>query len=242
MPRSVHVTLTLLAAFITASAHAIPVTTSFTAITSGGGPISGAITWEAASPTAPIEALTSVDLTIAGHTYALEELGFLSPFFESPSGATDLIGATVSGLLQVNEGVDDFWLLFDRSNPAPLQLLYASSTAPGGASSSFASFSITEGRAFAFAPESLTNAVPEPSTLALFAAGLAGLVCGRRRRQSTRAPAGCCDSFIGKHATAHFHNTAHPVMRSLEPGESWDWCYVGQAGFELAEPAPVGRR
>jgi uncharacterized UBP type Zn finger protein len=49
---------------------------------------------------------------------------------------------------------------------------------------------------------------------------------------------GCCDSSIGKHATKHFHRTKHPVMRSLEPGESWAWCYVDAVGFELAEPAP----
>jgi uncharacterized UBP type Zn finger protein len=53
---------------------------------------------------------------------------------------------------------------------------------------------------------------------------------------------GCCDDSIGKHATGHFHETAHPVMRSLEPGESWAWCYVDQVGFELADPAPVRRR
>jgi hypothetical protein len=49
---------------------------------------------------------------------------------------------------------------------------------------------------------------------------------------------GCCDSSIGKHATKHFHRTKHPVMRSLEPGESWAWCYADNVGFELAEPAP----
>jgi uncharacterized UBP type Zn finger protein len=49
---------------------------------------------------------------------------------------------------------------------------------------------------------------------------------------------GCCDSSIGKHATRHFHGTQHPVMRSLEPGESWGWCYVDGVGFELAAPAP----
>lgn len=49
---------------------------------------------------------------------------------------------------------------------------------------------------------------------------------------------GCCDSSIGKHATKHFHRTQHPVMRSLEPGESWGWCYADNVGFELAEPAP----
>ena len=37
---------------------------------------------------------------------------------------------------------------------------------------------------------------------------------------------GCCDSSVNKHATAHFHETEHPVMRSIEPGEAWRWCYV----------------
>ena len=39
---------------------------------------------------------------------------------------------------------------------------------------------------------------------------------------------GCCDSSVGKHATEHFHNTRHPVMRSYEPGETWRWCFVDQ--------------
>jgi CPA1 family monovalent cation:H+ antiporter len=37
---------------------------------------------------------------------------------------------------------------------------------------------------------------------------------------------GCCDSSVGKHATGHFHETDHPVMRSIEPGEAWRWCFV----------------
>jgi CPA1 family monovalent cation:H+ antiporter len=37
---------------------------------------------------------------------------------------------------------------------------------------------------------------------------------------------GCCDSSLRKHATRHFHNTLHPVMRSHEPGEAWLWCFV----------------
>ncbi|HET7460356.1 MAG TPA: cation:proton antiporter [Longimicrobium sp.] len=39
---------------------------------------------------------------------------------------------------------------------------------------------------------------------------------------------GCCDDSRNRHATAHFHATAHPVMRSIEPGERWGWCYVDQ--------------
>jgi len=37
---------------------------------------------------------------------------------------------------------------------------------------------------------------------------------------------GCCDSSKNKHATKHFHATKHPLVRSIEPGESWIWCYV----------------
>lgn len=37
---------------------------------------------------------------------------------------------------------------------------------------------------------------------------------------------GCCDASPGKHSTAHFHETSHPVVRSAEPGEHWRWCYV----------------
>ena len=36
---------------------------------------------------------------------------------------------------------------------------------------------------------------------------------------------GCCDSSPNRHATKHFHQTTHPIVRSLEPGEDWGWCY-----------------
>lgn len=39
---------------------------------------------------------------------------------------------------------------------------------------------------------------------------------------------GCCDSSPGRHAERHFSTTAHPVMRSFEPGEIWRWCYVDE--------------
>ena len=39
---------------------------------------------------------------------------------------------------------------------------------------------------------------------------------------------GCCDSSKNRHATKHFHATKHPVMRSVEPGERWGWCYVDE--------------
>ncbi|WP_229051491.1 Na+/H+ antiporter [Aeromicrobium sp. Leaf350] len=39
---------------------------------------------------------------------------------------------------------------------------------------------------------------------------------------------GCCDSSEGRHATQHFHDSGHPVMRSFEPGEAWRWCFVDE--------------
>jgi uncharacterized UBP type Zn finger protein len=42
---------------------------------------------------------------------------------------------------------------------------------------------------------------------------------------------GCCDSSRNRHATKHFHATGHPVMKSLEPGEDWGWCYVDEVQF-----------
>jgi uncharacterized UBP type Zn finger protein len=39
---------------------------------------------------------------------------------------------------------------------------------------------------------------------------------------------GCCDSSKNKHATKHFRQSQHPLVRSIEPGESWVWCYVDE--------------
>jgi uncharacterized UBP type Zn finger protein len=39
---------------------------------------------------------------------------------------------------------------------------------------------------------------------------------------------GCCDSSKNKHATKHFHHSKHPLIRSIEPGEEWVWCYVDE--------------
>ena len=36
----------------------------------------------------------------------------------------------------------------------------------------------------------------------------------------------CCDSSPNRHAQAHFHETGHPIMRSVEPGENWGWCFL----------------
>lgn len=43
---------------------------------------------------------------------------------------------------------------------------------------------------------------------------------------------GCCDSSPNKHATKHYHRTKHPIVQSLEPGETWMWCYPDELFME----------
>ena len=44
---------------------------------------------------------------------------------------------------------------------------------------------------------------------------------------------GCCDNSPNRHATAHYHSSSHPIIRSVEPGEDWSWCYVDELMFRL---------
>jgi uncharacterized UBP type Zn finger protein len=59
---------------------------------------------------------------------------------------------------------------------------------------------------------------------------------------------GCCDSSPNKHATAHADAMGHPIIRSLQPGEVWSWCYVDEVLMRIPEvqgetripPSPLG--
>ena len=49
---------------------------------------------------------------------------------------------------------------------------------------------------------------------------------------------GCCDNSPHRHATAHWHATTHPLIRSFEPGEDWWWCYADELMFEIPSASP----
>ena len=53
------------------------------------------------------------------------------------------------------------------------------------------------------------------------------LVCGH---------VGCCDSSPNKHASKHFRSSGDAVMRSIEPGEDWGYCFVDDAWVEGLPP------
>ncbi len=46
---------------------------------------------------------------------------------------------------------------------------------------------------------------------------------------------GCCDDSPSKHATAHARSAEHPIIRSLEPGEQWSWCFLDEVGMVLPQ-------
>jgi uncharacterized UBP type Zn finger protein len=59
---------------------------------------------------------------------------------------------------------------------------------------------------------------------------------------------GCCDDSPGRHASAHAAATDHPIIRSIEPGEDWSWCFVDEVGMRIPQvhgapripPSPMG--
>ena len=46
---------------------------------------------------------------------------------------------------------------------------------------------------------------------------------------------GCCDDSPSRHATAHAQAADHPLIRSLEPGETWSWCYEDEVMMVISE-------
>jgi uncharacterized UBP type Zn finger protein len=46
---------------------------------------------------------------------------------------------------------------------------------------------------------------------------------------------GCCDDSPNRHATAHANSSEHPIIRSLQPGEDWCWCFLDDLAMRIPE-------
>ena len=161
---------------ISFNAYAIPVKMEFTL---GGSNFfindprilfSGTFIWDAASVNSPIRSLLSVDLTIDGHTYTLEEIGFAS----TDSFPVDIIGGLAGGGIgQFTSGTDDFSIDWDRPTSSPRSFSWTTANDPNSwfhqNSIGFSKFNI------AAVP------VPLPSAFPLMLGGLAGLGLTRCR-------------------------------------------------------------
>jgi hypothetical protein len=46
---------------------------------------------------------------------------------------------------------------------------------------------------------------------------------------------GCCDDSPNRHASRHAGAVDHPIIRSLEPGEDWSWCFKDQLAMVIPQ-------
>ena len=44
---------------------------------------------------------------------------------------------------------------------------------------------------------------------------------------------GCCDSSPNRHASRHAASAGHPIIRSIEPGEEWSYCFVDDVAMVI---------
>ena len=160
--------------------HAIPFTFTFEAsgfvreadptVPPPDDPVSGSISYDAAAQRAPIDSLTSLNLTIDGHTYDVGEVGFLlTGAGEQVVGAIVQAGA-VFGPDRVRTGRNDFLVQWDPATLTLQRFVYASENVED---TTFSATTLTSG-----------NPVSEPATLplAVLATGLIAVFAGKRRK------------------------------------------------------------
>lgn len=130
-------------------------------------PITGSLVYEASSAAGQITAINSINLTIAGHTYTLAEVGFVS------TASSNLIGGLVSGPSTVAvSGADDFFITWEIDGGSFVNFAYHVARID----STF----LTETGQARIAP--VVTGVAAPAPWLLLTAGLAGLGFCRRRR------------------------------------------------------------
>jgi hypothetical protein len=147
-------------------------------------PVIGSIVWEADDIHSPILSFDSIDLTLDGHSYSINEIGYISDLATSPPH--DAIGGILNGTGIIDNQTDDFWITWDRNSLQPVDFMYTSSQESG-----FWYSSVYDPDTENFTAFSIMS-VPEPSSISLASLILLGF-CVRHvqcRRRSIQTPIG----------------------------------------------------
>jgi hypothetical protein len=137
-------------------------------------PVVGTIVYQATGIHDPIQSFDSISMTIDGHSYAADELGY----YRFPTPAWDMIGGLTGGVDTLHNQTDDFIIRWYRDSLTPNDFIYTSSGRNGTFSSeqyypvSFTSFTIT--------------AIPEPAAGVLLFLGAAMFSIRKLKRHSAR--------------------------------------------------------
>lgn len=140
-------------------------------------PVTGSISWEAASVNGPIQSFTSINLNLDGHAYSIGEIGYYS-FPSDPYTSWDVIGGTLNDVGGIGNQTDDFWIRWDRDQLTWYDFSYSSSQKSGiwysgpGNTPTFTPFSIA------------ASPVPLPAAAWLLGSGLLGLIGVARKRKA----------------------------------------------------------
>jgi hypothetical protein len=179
MSRSIAAHLTLALSLLAGSAaQAATYTVKFSAsgFQNGGvqapgydAPVSGTMSWEAASPADAIGVITAFDMVIAGHQYTLGNIGLAN------QGTTQTaFGGLANGTNAVvgSGEFDDFLIIFDRLEPSITGFSYAIKGLVGSIWWFPTQTSISY----------VKQTVPEPASALLVLAALGTLAAARRAR------------------------------------------------------------
>lgn len=135
-------------------------------------PVVGSFVYEATSISSAIDSITSVSLTLAGHSYSLPEVAVMPPL-AIPAGTLVEFGGSLSSPSVISNLTDDFWIRWNADSLTPFDFTYSAaglsgiwSTDIGSANKFFTHFSV--------------SAVPEPASVFLVSIGLLGFLPFRR--------------------------------------------------------------
>jgi uncharacterized UBP type Zn finger protein len=81
----------------------------------------------------------------------------------------------------------------------------------------------------------LSDAQPRAEDAVCAACVATGSTWVHLRQCQTCGNVACCDQSPNRHATKHFHESKHPVVRSAQGREQWSWCYVDKLEYDPDE-------